>query len=240
MPKPKPPAAPLHKRRPSRPAQVPAAPAPPSVAVGQRLSALRTERKLSLRALADHSGLNVNTLSLIEHGKTSPSVSTLQQLAQALQVSIVAFFETEAPRQTVVHTHAGQRPTSRLAHGTLADLGAGLTGRPVEPYLLTLGPNMGSGPQPIVHTGHEFVYCLQGRLLYTIEDETYLLTAGDSLLFEAHLPHRWQNVEVADTQALLVLCPADTRDAPAARHFEPATPLPTAAPARKPRLRREA
>ena len=221
MPKPKPPSAPVRKRRASRPAQAPAASAPPTVAVGQRLSALRTERRLSLRALAEHSGLNVNTLSLIEHGKTSPSVSTLQQLAQALQVSIVAFFETEAPRQRIVYTPARERPANRLAHGTLADLGAGLAGRSVEPFVLALEPNTGSGPQPIVHTGHEFVYCLKGRLLYTLEDQTYLLTAGDSLLFEAHLPHRWQNVDVDPTEALLVLCPADTRDEPVALHFAP-------------------
>ena len=78
---------------------------------------------------------------------------------------------------------------------------------------------MGSGQTPIVHTGHEFVFCLKGRLLYTIEDQSYLLAAGDSLLFEAHLPHRWQNAEVEDTQALLILCPADARDQPTALHF---------------------
>ena len=58
------------------------------VDVGQRLRVLRTEHGHSLRRLADLSGLNVNTLSLIENGRTSPSVSTLQQLARALQVPI--------------------------------------------------------------------------------------------------------------------------------------------------------
>ena len=62
--------------------------------VGHRLREFRATRGLSLRALAEQSGLNVNTLSLIENQRTSPSVSTLQQLAQTLQVPLSAFFET--------------------------------------------------------------------------------------------------------------------------------------------------
>ncbi len=60
--------------------------------VGQRLRELRATRGLSLRALAKLSSLNVNTLSLIENRRTSPSVSTLQQLAQTLQVSYLGLF----------------------------------------------------------------------------------------------------------------------------------------------------
>ncbi len=55
------------------------------ISVGRRLRELRAEQDLSIRALAEKSGLNANTLSLIENSKTSPSVSTLQQLAGALR-----------------------------------------------------------------------------------------------------------------------------------------------------------
>ena len=68
---------------------------PAEFLVAKRLRELRTQRGYSLRALADRSGLNINTLSLIENGKTSASVSTLQQLARALAVPITAFFEEE-------------------------------------------------------------------------------------------------------------------------------------------------
>jgi transcriptional regulator with XRE-family HTH domain len=213
-------AAPVHSRRQRKPPPVKeASGSAVQVNVGLRLRSLRAERGLSLRALADLSNLNINTLSLIENGKTSPSVSTLQQLALALEVSIAAFFETDTPQKHVAYIKADQRADAIFAHGTLADLGPGIAECAIEPFVITLEPNMGSGPQAIVHTGHEFVFCLKGRLLYTIEDQAYLLTAGDSLLFEAHLPHRWQNVDVETTQALLVLCPADRRDRPTAQHF---------------------
>jgi transcriptional regulator with XRE-family HTH domain len=213
-------AAPVHSRRQRKlPLAIDASQPTAQVNVGLRLRSLRAERSLSIRALADLSGLNVNTLSLIENGKTSPSVSTLQQLASGLGVSIAAFFETNTPNNQIAYVKVDQRANAVFAHGTLADLAPGMAQRALEPFVITLGPNMGSGPQPIVHTGHEFVFCLKGRLLYTVEDQSYLLAAGDSLLFEAHLPHRWQNVDLEASQALLVLCPTDTRDRPAAQHF---------------------
>ncbi len=191
------------------------------VNVGLALRALRAKRDLSIRALAEKSSLAVNTLSLIENGKTSPSVATLQQLAVALEVPITAFFENAADKNRVAYIKAGQRRSAAFAHGTLEDLGAGLTERTVEPFVVTMKPNANSGAQPIVHTGHEFIFCLEGRILYTVEDQTYLLEPGDSLLFESHLPHRWQNVEAVPAKSLLVLCPLDRRDKPTERHFLP-------------------
>ena len=191
----------------------------PEVDVGSRLRELRTERDLSLRALAEKSGLSINTLGLIENGKTSPSVSTLQQVALALEVPITAFFETNVPESRIAHIKAIHRPRVAFEHGTLEDLGAGLTDRAVEPFVVRLEPFANSGPNPIVHTGYEFVFCLEGRIAYTIEAQTYLLEPGDSLLFESHLPHRWQNVGEVPSQSLLVLFPTDARDRPTEHHF---------------------
>jgi len=189
------------------------------VDVGKRLRVLRMEHGHSLRRLADLSGLNVNTLSLIENGRTSPSVSTLQQVARALQVPISAFFEMEEATQTVVFQQDGHRPRAAFAHGMAEDLGAGMTLHGGQPLLVTLRPGTDSGSGPIVHTGHEFVYCLEGQLTYIIDDRRYVLEAGDSLIFEAHLPHRWGNPGLSQTRSLLILCPDDENDRPTEKHF---------------------
>jgi len=189
------------------------------VNVGRRLRELRAEHGLSIRALAEQSQLNVNTLSLIENDKTSPSVSTLQQIAAALKVPIVAFFETNLPKNSVAHILAEHRPQAAFAHGLLEDLGAGLTRRGLEPFVITLDPGADSGSHPIVHTGFEFVFCLQGQIAYSVEERTYVLEPGDSLLFESHLPHQWRNPTDRPSQAILVLSPTDTGDQPAERHF---------------------
>lgn len=187
--------------------------------VGKRLRALRTAQGLSIRSLAEMSSLNFNTLSLIENEKSSPSVSTLQQLARALQVSITAFFETASTHTDIVHQKPKLRPRATFANGMFEDLGGGMTLGEGLPLLLTLEPGADSGPDSIVHTGQEFVYCLEGRLTYTVSDQEYLLSAGDSLIFQAHLPHRWQNRERIASRSILILCPADENDHSAGKHF---------------------
>jgi quercetin dioxygenase-like cupin family protein len=52
-----------------------------------------------------------------------------------------------------------------------------------------------------------------------IQDQTYPLGPGDSLLFESHLPHRWKNSAAEPSKALLVFCPSDMRDRPTEHHF---------------------
>lgn len=194
---------------------------PVEVNVGGCLRRLREERKFTIRALAERSGLAINTLSLIENAKSSPSVSTLQQLALALEVPITSFFETREPERNIAYTKVDGRSRATFDNGMLEDLGAGSTIQAIEPFIVSLEPNAGSGPQDIVHTGYEFVYCLEGRIAYTIEGHTYLLEPGDSLLFEAHLPHRWQNLGMTKSRSILVLHPTDIHDNPTRRHFLP-------------------
>jgi len=191
----------------------------PLVDVGQKLREKRSNRGLTIRDLAKKSGLNVNTLSMIENGKASPSVETLQQLSFALEVPIAAFFEDNTPKNKIVHYRASQRPSVAFAQGMLEDLGAGMPRHGAETFLVTLNPNSNSGENPIVHTGREAVYCLEGQLTYTIEEQTFVLEPGDSLFFEAHLPHCWQNRGTIPSRSLLVLCPSEEQDRPTERHF---------------------
>src|SRR5512142_2145450 len=94
-----------------------------SVDVGQRLRVLREERGISMRTLARNSGLSANALSMIERGLTSPSVSTLNKLAMALEIPITAFFRHQPDRQAIVHRKASQRTRVPLLRGLWEDLG---------------------------------------------------------------------------------------------------------------------
>lgn len=191
------------------------------VDVGNSLRKMREARNLSLRVLAEQSGLAINTLSLIENQKSSPSVSTLQQLAVALGVPITAFFENQVPKKNIAFVKADQRPRAIFNHGILENLSSESSVQSMQPFVLSLNPHASSGKKDIVHTGHELVYCLEGRIEYMIEGRTYVLEPGDSLFFEAHLPHRWQNIDSTVARAILVLHPSDERDSPTERHFMP-------------------
>lgn len=210
-----------------QPSKHPAGNSPTStinIDVGGRLHQLREERDLSLRALSEKSGLAINTLSLIENGKSSPTVSTLLQIAVALQIPVTSFFETETPKSNIVYVRHDQRPQAAFEHGFLEDLGAGSSIQVVEPLLVTLELNASSGPHDLSHTGYEFVFCLEGQIAYTIEGHTYLLETGDSLLFEAHLPHRWKNMSSVKSRFILIFYPTVNPDYLTERHFLGSTP----------------
>ena len=190
-----------------------------SVNVGVRLRELREARGMSMRTLATKSGLSANALSMIERSRTSPSVSTLYKLADALGVPITEFFAPAAKKQSVLLIKSGARTRVPFANGVWEGLGGEkFTGR-VEPFVLTLDTGASSGQHSIVHTGHEFVYCLRGQLEYLVENELYELSAGDSLLFAAQLHHRWRNPGATVTNALIVLSGFSEGERPNAMHW---------------------
>jgi transcriptional regulator with XRE-family HTH domain len=165
-----------------------------SINVGERLRELREARNISMRALATRSGLSANALSMIERGKASPSVSTLYKLSEALGVSITAFFSSDAQRKQVVFLKGSERTRVSFVRGVFEGLGGEQFVGRVEPFMLTLENSANSGPRTMSHTGHEFVFCLRGELEYQVERQVFLLEPGDSLLFAAHLKHKWKNL----------------------------------------------
>ena len=190
-----------------------------SIDVGSRLRILREERGVSMRALGRRSGLSANALSMIERGLTSPSVSTLHKLANALEVPITAFFRQEPARSKIVFRKASERVRAPFMRGLWEGLGGeAFIGR-VEPFMLTLESGGSSGAHGMLHTGHEFVFCLRGQLEYEVDNQRYLLESGDSLIFAAHLNHRWRNPGKTVTNAIIVLAGFEESEHPGEFHL---------------------
>lgn len=187
--------------------------------VGTRLLEIRRQRGLSLRALAHGSGLSVNAIGRIERGLSSPTVSSLQRLATALEVPLIEFFRLERTHTTVL-VPKGERLRSRCEGTLIESLGSGLPGQNLGPFLMTLEPGASSGEESIHHGGEEFVHCLRGEVEYTVDGAPHRLGAGDSLLFLAHQPHLCRNASNRVARVLIViLAPADEIHATQQRHL---------------------
>jgi len=191
-----------------------------SVDVGARLKELREARNISMRTLATKSSLSANALSMIERGKTSPSVSTLYKLADAMGVSITAFFGPESDRKQVVFLKSDERTRMSFTHGVFEALGGEQFVGRVEPFMLTMESGATSGPHTMSHTGHEFVFCLRGQLDYQVEKEVFHLSPGDSLLFAAQLKHKWRNAGRTVTNALIIISGFADGEQPNAMHWK--------------------
>lgn len=190
-----------------------------SVDVGKRLRALREERSVSMRALARRSSLSANALSMIERGLTSPSVSTLIKLANALEVPITAFFRPEPDRSPVVFRKSNERSKVLFQNGIWEGLGGEHFSGRVEAFMLTLEAGGHSGPYGMVHSGHEFVYCIEGAIDYEVEEQTYHMESGDNLIFAAQMLHRWKNVGETTAKAIVVISSFETDENPSEFHL---------------------
>jgi transcriptional regulator with XRE-family HTH domain len=191
----------------------------PSIDVGRRLRELREERGVSMRALARRSGLSANALSMIERGHTSPSVSTLSKLAAAMEVPIVAFFRQEQQREKVVFCKARERVSVPFTGGLWQGLGGERYSGRIEAFMLTLEPGGSSGPHGMLHTGHEFVHCLQGVLDYEVNEQVYRLESGDTLIFSAQLVHRWRNTGTEVIKAIISISSFEETEHPGEYHL---------------------
>lgn len=192
-----------------------------SIDVGNRLRQLRESRNVSMRTLATMSGLSANALSMIERGKTSPSVSTLYRIAAALTVPVTDFFSPEEARKKIVFLKADERTRIPFMRGLWEGLGGEQFTGKAMPFLLTLENGASSGSPVMAHSGHEFVYCLRGQLDYQVEGQHYLLESGDSLLFAAQLKHRWHNPGGMVTSVLVIISDYSDGDQPMS-HIEKA------------------
>ncbi|WP_436044708.1 helix-turn-helix domain-containing protein [Variovorax paradoxus] len=177
--------------------------------IGAQVRALRMAAEVSGGELAKTSGISASMLSRIERGLVSPSVETLERLANGLGVPTSRFFSDQARRTDFCHVRAG--------HGVLVDrigavadyryelLGHLLSGNLfVEPYLVTLLP----GADPYVtfqHPGLKFLYFLSGEVTYRYGGKSVAVGAGDSLLFDATALHGIEAIQAQPVSYLSVV-----------------------------------
>jgi len=179
--------------------------------VGSRIRLLRLRKGLSLRSLAEISGLSSNAISLIERGENSPTVASLRHLAGALEVPIAAFFQEAAEEMTVFVGHA-QRARSQAEGMLIESLASGLTHQHLGPFLVTIEPAAGSTAETYAHAGEEFIHCLEGAIEYRVGDRLYLMQPGDSLLFKATQIHGFRNPTSTHSKALIVIEEREPQD----------------------------
>lgn len=165
------------------------------VAIGREVRAFRRQQEITVAELSNLTGLSVGMLSKIENGNTSPSLTTLQTLANALSVPLTSFFRRFEESREAVHTPTGEgveidRAGTRANHQyqLLGHIGSNASGVIVEPYLITLTDQSDTFPT-FQHGGIETIYILQGEVDYRHGENVHPLKPGDTLFFDADAPH---------------------------------------------------
>jgi transcriptional regulator with XRE-family HTH domain len=160
--------------------------------IGERIKTLRTGQGMTLAELGEKANLSTSYLSQIERDKTSPSLTTLETIAKSLNTGLRALFETDDEGAFVLRARKETNtPTHRDSVGR-QPLMPQIGNPEIEVYRITFNPR--SAPEQIEQfAGEEIIYVLNGELAISIGDEQFVLTASDSIHYDAQLSHSWQN-----------------------------------------------
>ncbi|MBO0906416.1 helix-turn-helix domain-containing protein [Jiella sonneratiae] len=181
-------------------------------AIGHEVRAFRKKLGITVSDLASATGVSLGMLSKIENGNISPSLTTLQALSRALGVPLTAFFRRFEEARNAVFVKAGEgveleRRGTRAGHqyNLLGHIGNNTSGVTVEPYLITLTTDSDVFPT-FQHAGMEFLYMLEGEVVYRHADSRYHMRPGDSFFFDADAPHGPEELVKLPSRYLSIIC----------------------------------
>ncbi|HEY7121826.1 MAG TPA: XRE family transcriptional regulator [Solirubrobacterales bacterium] len=176
--------------------------------VGARVKSLREAMDLSLRDLADRSGVSAPMLSQVERGDTSPTLAVAQKIAAGLDLTLSQLLRLDEDRHVVI-VKAGKGRTRRKRGHRLEELTPPLPGQRADVSVHTLAPGAATGAadDPPMHEpgSRETTVVVEGTAELFIDGQRHELHEGDSVTFDADLPHHFENNGEADARLIAVV-----------------------------------
>lgn len=164
------------------------------VNIADSVRAARVTRGWTQRDLARRCGLSHTAIAKIERGEISPTVASLQKIAESLDLSITALMSiTAGEREGHFFAH-GDLTTLELAGHTIRQVGRNLTRHALQMVEDLYAPGGDTGDSPLTHAGEEAGLVICGALEVTLGDEVRILRPGEAYFFESRIPHRFRNV----------------------------------------------
>ena len=173
--------------------------------LGNKIRLLRTEKKITLKELADKVNVTPSLISQIERGIANPSISSLKSISDYLGVTIAELLDTSANNAKMLS------PVIKRGQHKLMITGSGSRYSLLNPgdmdtevILVEFPPGSSTGKMSYEHFGYECGYILEGELSIELEDEKYDLFPGDSISFSSQMRHKVTNLKGNTARAIWV------------------------------------
>jgi transcriptional regulator with XRE-family HTH domain len=164
--------------------------------VGERVRTLREAMDLSLRELAERSGVSAPMLSQVERAETSPTLAVAEKIAAGLELTLSQLLRLDEDRHVVIVRRGDRRRRRRRGHA-VEELTPPLPGQraDVSEHVLAPGAATGGPDDPPLHEpgSRETAVILEGEVDLFIEGARHQLREGDSVTFDADLAHHFEN-----------------------------------------------
>lgn len=174
--------------------------------LGEKIKSIRKSKGIKIKQLSTRSGLTESSISMIENGKISPSITTINKIAMALSVHPIEFFEIEKHKKWIV-TRKGEREKMLFdnSDNKLEFLIKDKKDYRNEIFISYLGANQKSFDEYITHEGYKFGYVLSGSVDVELGNERVRVNEGDTIFFEAIIPHLWKSADNKESSTLWVV-----------------------------------
>ena len=179
--------------------------------IGKKLRELRKAKGISLTELAEKSGVQIATLSRIEHMKMTGTIESHMNIAKALEIDITQLYMGIVPEKNKVDLKTSQSKTDVFVHSDKSSyeiLTAKILSKKMMPILLKIEPGGQTNVEKNQIGTEKFIYVLEGKLEVQIEDTTYSLLQGNTLYFDASVRHCFFNKDKSTAKILCVGTPA--------------------------------
>jgi transcriptional regulator with XRE-family HTH domain len=175
------------------------------VTIGERLRKIRRTQGRTLKEIAGNAAITVSLLSKIENNKSQPPIATLTRIAGSLGVSISSLLSDAHESGTIFIPAKNTSQTTRADKGyEFFSFATQRTAKLMDVFLFSAKKGEVS-PQPMCHSGEEFVYVLSGKMQYSVGSAQYTLRAGDALYFDSEADHDLQPL-TKEVKYLAVFC----------------------------------
>jgi len=181
------------------------------VLIGWRIKKLREAKRMTLATLAEKTGLSKGLLSKIENGLVSSPVSTLSLVAESLQVRLAFLVDRFEEKPQIQYVLTKKNKGTKHDLGTeefglyYERLAAKKLNKKMSPSILTVETDK-ELPVVFTHPGEEFLMVQEGRMELSMGKEKFIMETGDSIYFDADIPHRGRNIEDYPLKVLMVIC----------------------------------
>ena len=178
------------------------------VDISKNITEYRKRKNMTIKELANLTGVTPSLLSQIEKGSANPSINTLRQISSVLEVPLFNFFINDVPTESLVVRKYSRKKIMFPEDDSFAyELLTPNTKGEIELMLMKIPPQGLSSKEQFSHVGEEVAYVIKGNVRLYLNDSIIDLNCGDSVKILPYSNHKWENVGDYDCEVIFAVTP---------------------------------
>lgn len=180
--------------------------------IGKKVRELRRSKKMSLSELANKSGIQIATLSRIEHQKMTGTLDSHIKISQALGIDVTALYDNILKERSNIEVTTDNTATDVFVHSNRSSyeiLTKNILTKKMMPILLSIESDGKTNKEQGNFGSEKFIFVLEGNIVAIINNKEYPLSRSNTLYFDSSQEHYFKNTGKATAKVIVVGTPVE-------------------------------